>query len=228
MSIEALISENTAQLKRVADLLEISNADRGKLLAAAGSGTPTPAASTAASLTVAEIKEKIKGASEETLKQMLADENAGQKRSTAVAAIEAAIDSGNAPAGSSAESAEQTATNSTADSATTASPSDDKNAQPVPAAVTGEQAAGAFGAWFKETDDEDERAVRRTFVEQIVESLGSKISELDDLGRRKSIFFLRRKRAGMDVDFKAAYDFDGSPTQELKAAAAATGGDDLL
>ncbi len=235
MSIEQLLKENTAALTRMGDLLEISNAARADLLAqAGGTASAAPAASTASDsdMTVAEIKAAVKDADKATLEAMLTAENEGKARTSAVKAIQDAIDAlptgettaeeGNEEVTEDAESkTADTTTETTTTSPASASPSDDKNAQPVPAGVTGEQAAGAFGAWFGETDDEDERAKRRAFVGQIVSTLGAKISELDEAGRRKAIFYLRRKRAGLADDFEAAFDFDGSPTQDVPEAAAA-------
>lgn len=238
LTLEQQLTALTDALNRTADLLEISNAARGELIEAQG-GTK-PAASTTTSsdtdMTVAEIKEAIVGANLETLKQMLTDETEGKARTSALKAIEAAIEaageSGN-QADASATDAETKSTEDTKESSTpSAPPADDKNAQPVPAGVTGEQAAGAFGAWFGETDDETERAARRAFVGSIVSTLGAKISELDEAGRRKAIFYLRRKRAGMEVPFDVEFDFDGSPTQDVPEAAAeepaANPDDDLL
>lgn len=225
MSLEQALLENTAALTRVAELLEISNADRGKLLASAGVGATASAGAGAADdgLSVADIKTKAASADLETLNTMLADEKAGKNRSSAVKAIEDAIAKAKpADEGDKAEADPQPADKAPA--------AGDKNAQPVPAAVTAEQAAAAFGAWFGETDEEGERANRRGFVEQIVGKLGARVSELDPAKARQSVFYLRRKRAGLTVDFDAAYDFDGSPTQDAPSAAAAPAdaGDDLL
>ncbi|MDR7182055.1 MULTISPECIES: hypothetical protein [unclassified Sphingopyxis] len=230
----------------MADLLEVSNADRAKLLASAGAGaTASGGAGGDDGLSVADIKTKAASADAATLSAMLAEEKAGKNRSSAVKAIEDAIakakpaDEGNSGAnagtGASSDQAgtQEVGSNNSANgqnATNTASPSD-KNAQPVPAAVTAEQAAAAFGAWFGETDEEGERATRRGFVEQIVGKLGARVSELEPAKARQAVFYLRRKRAGLTVDFDAAYDFDGSPTQDAPAAAAAPAAeadDDLL
>lgn len=236
LTLEQQLTALTDALHRTADLLEISNAARGELIEAQG-GTK-PAASTTTSsdtdMTVADIKEAIVGANLETLKQMLSDETEGKARTSALKAIEAAIeaagDSGNESTDTKAADTSEASTEET--STSTAPAANDKNAQPVPAGVTGEQAAGAFGAWFGETDDETERAARRAFVGSIVSTLGVKIGELDEAGRRKAIFYLRRKRAGMEVPFDVEFDFDGSPTQDVPEAAseepAANPDDDLL
>lgn len=237
MSLEQAIAENTAALTRVAELLEISNADRAKLLASSGAAptpAPTPSASTSETeMSVADIKAAAEKADKATLEQMLADETGGKNRATAVKAIETALAKfaeGKADGPTNTPDAATTEATTAGTSASTASAATDKNAQPVPAEVSADQAKSAFGGWFAETDDEDERANRRAFVEQIVKALGAKVGDLDLAGRRKAIFFLRRKRAGMDVDFSANFDFDGSPTQEVAAqpAAAASADDDLL
>lgn len=235
MSLEQAIAENTAALTRVAELLELSNADRAKLLAASGA---TPAVTSTATtgeteLSVADIKAAAETADKAALEAMLADEKGGKNRATAVKAIEAALakfaeGKSDGPSADATDTPAETPTPAAATpSGQGASPSD-KNAQPVPAEITADQAKAAFGGWFAETDDEDERGNRRGFVEQIVGALGAKVGDLDLAGRRKAIFFLRRKRAGVTVDFSAAYDFDGSPTQDAPAAAASSVEDDLL
>lgn len=234
MSLEQALNENTAALTRMADLLEISNAARSELIAQNGGGspTPTPAASSDNGNTVAEIKAAAKGADKPTLEAMLKEETEGKNRTTAVDAIKAAIaalepaDAGNeattdTPAAGTPEANTAETSTSNAPAAT-----DDKNAQPVPAEVSGEATKKAFGDWFGETDDEDERMKRRAFIEQVTNAIGAKVSEADLPQRRQAIFFLRRKRAGIEIDFSAAYDFNGSPTQDAPAAAPAA--DDLL
>jgi hypothetical protein len=237
MSLEQALADNTAALREVAELLKISNADRAKLLAAGGA-TPTPTPSTSSGdteMTVAEIKAAAEKADKATLEKMLADETGGKNRATAVKAIEAALvalDGGNSAPDAGAAASESTPEPQAASpSPAPTAGATDKNAQPVPAEISADQAKAAFGGWFGETDDENERVARRTFVEQIVGALGAKITDLDLTGRRKAIFYLRRKRAGMDVDFSASYDFEGSPTQaapEASGAAAASADDDLL
>lgn len=238
MSLETLITELTAQMKRVGDLLEVSNNARAELIAQHGGGTKSAATTsstpTDAVPTVAEIKAQAKDADKATLEQMLADEEGGKNRTTAVDAIKAALANlGEGKSEPDAGAAESTSTEERQAASPSSAPNaDDKNAQPVPAEVSGEAAGKAFANWFGETDDEDERANRRTFVAGIVEALGNRVSELDLTGRRKAIFFLRRKRANLEVDFAAAYDFDGSPTQAAPTAGGtsegASGDDDLL
>lgn len=236
MSLEQLITDLTAQMKRVGDLLEISNDARAELIAQHGGGSKTATSTSSTSgdsvPTVAEIKAQAKDADKATLEQMLKDEEGGKNRTTAVDAIKAALANQGEGNAETAETETAPAESAAQNTSTTAAPSDDKNAQPVPAEVSGEAAGKAFANWFGETDDEDERANRRTFVAGIVEALGNRVSELDLTGRRKAIFFLRRKRANLEVDFGAAYDFDGSPTQAAPTAGGASEGassdDDLL
>lgn len=234
MSLEQALQENTAALKQVAELLIVSNADRQAIMQKEGmSGTPTPTPSNSSSApTVAEIKEAVKTADEATLKTMLEEETNGKARSTALDAINAALAEKQAAsdeaetADGEAEAAEQEKSAEKAEPAV-----DDKNAQPVPTEVSGEAIKKAFGNWFGETDDEDERAARRAFVSTIVEKLGGNLSELHLENRRMSIFYLRRKRAGLEVDLDAEYDFNGSPTQDAPAAKETLGDasdDDLL
>lgn len=221
MSLEQALAENTAALREVAELLKISNADRAKLLAAGGAAPVTVATPSASApsgdtdMTVAEIKVAVEKADKATLEKMLAEEKAGKNRASALKAIETALAAFN-------EAKPEVASNDTKADVS------DKNAQPVPADITADQAKAAFGGWFGETDDENERLERRTFVEQIVRALGAKITDLDLMGRRKAIFYLRRKRAGMEVDFSASYDFEGSPVQAAPEASAAVSADDDL
>lgn len=222
MSLEEALAKNTAALLRVAELLEVSNADRAALLAKNGVAAVNQTAPATADdgLSVAEIKEAAKGADLDTLKKMLADEKAGKARTTAINAIEAAIEAKTPKAdeGKPAPDAGAAATASTAGQQA-ASPSPVQNV-----VLSGDEAAKAFGAWFSETDDEAERNARRGFVQKIVEHLGKRVSELDEDGRRKAIFFLRRKQAGLTVDFGANYDFSGDPQQSVGGSA----DDDLL
>lgn len=237
MSLEQALAENTAALTRVAELLEISNSDRAKLLAGSGGAAlSTGSTSTSSSdgeMSVADIKAAADKADKATLEAMLEAETSGKNRATAVKAIEGALakfSEGKSDGPTDTKDAGTSAASTVGTSTSTANAGTDKNAQPVPAEISADQAKAAFGGWFGETDDEGERGNRREFVEQMVGALGAKVGDLDLTGRRKAIFFLRRKRAGIDVDFSAAYDFDGSPTQELKAATATASAadDDLL
>lgn len=227
MSLEQVIEKNTEALIRVGDLLEQSNAGREEVLTKMGANsTPTPTPSTSPSATevpsVEEIKEAVKTADSPTLAKMLEDETNGKARKTALAAIEGAIGA-NATAGDeAAEQAVETETKEVTPAAekSAAASTEDKNAQPVPANVTGEQVSKTIGAWFGETDDEGERAKRRAFVEQVVKKFGKRVGEFDTQQARQAVFYLRRHRAGIEVDFDGSYDFEGSPTQETSAASA--------
>ncbi|WOE76364.1 hypothetical protein [Alterisphingorhabdus coralli] len=235
MTLESALAENTAALKEVAELLKQSNEARAKIMADANIGgmkTPTPSsAGSDTDMSVADIKTNLNNADLATMKAMLEAEENGKKRSTAIKAITEAIAAAEGNAGPTADAtptpAETTTSAPEQQTAQAASPSD-KNAEPVPAGVTGELAAKTFGAYFAETDDEQERANRREFTKNVIETLGSKIGELSGDDARKAVFFLRRQRGGLPVDFSAAYDFDGSPMQELGAAPAASVEDELL
>lgn len=59
---------------------------------------------------------------------------------------------------------------------------------------------------------------RRGFIAAMMKELGTaKLcgpeSTLDDDGRKKAAFYIRRASEGLKVDFSADYDFDGDPTQ---------------
>lgn len=226
MSLEEAIKENTAVLREVAALLTISNGDRKALIEKAGISA-SPAATSAASndgeLSVADIKEAVKTADLDTLKQMLEDEKGGKNRSSAVSAIENAIkansagDAGEEPSAGAAETA-------STEESQAASPSSAPAAEPKSGVPSADELKGMFGAWFGETDDEKKRLNRRGFVEQIVEKLGAKLGDLDEAGRAKAAFYLARVRAGVQVDFSADYDFAGDPAQTV----ASGGVDDLM
>lgn len=211
MSLEQALVENTAALKEVAVLLKESNAARADLLAKAGvAGNTSPSGTATTEKSVKEIKESVSNLSVDQLREGLAAEKAGSNRSTAVKAYQEEID---------AREAETTA------AAETPAPKEEPKADAPKPAIDGEALKSAFGKWFGETDDESERAERRGFVEQIVKKLGARISELKGDDLKKAAFYLARKRAGVEVDFSADYDFDGDPT----AAPAAGGGvDDLM
>ncbi len=91
-----------------------------------------------------------------------------------------------------------------------------------------EQVKNEFIGWLGETDNADERKDRAAFVASIGQHFGVKKpfdpSEglVDDEQRKQTLFFLRRKREGLKVDFAADYDFDADPladqTQESESA----------
>lgn len=226
MSLEQALAENTAALNRVAALLEVSNAARADLLAKNGVAAPTaaPAAYSDDGMSVAEVKEAVKTADLATLKTMLTEEQNGKNRTTAISAIEAAIEA----ATPKAQVAPNAADNSTAPAqqSTIAQSPEAANApvEPKSVVLSAEAAAQAFGDWFSSTNDEAERNARRAFVGEIVKKFGKRVGELDEDGRGKAIFWLRRKQAGLEVDFEAAYDFSGDPQQSVGGAAE----DDLL
>lgn len=76
---------------------------------------------------------------------------------------------------------------------------------------------------------QEESQKRGAFIASLLQHFGTKslVGETgitDPADRKQCLFFVRRKVAGLDVDFAADYDFDGDPAQEL-VAAAASGGD---
>lgn len=74
-----------------------------------------------------------------------------------------------------------------------------------------------FIGWLGETTDPEVRKERAQFVAAIGQHFGVKLpfhpteGLTDDEQRKQTLFFLRRKREGLKVDFGAEYDFDGDP-----------------
>jgi hypothetical protein len=80
-----------------------------------------------------------------------------------------------------------------------------------------DQVKNEFIGWLGETTDMSERKTRSEFVTAIGQHFGvTKPFDptnglADDDARKQTLFFLRRKRAGLDVNFSADYDFDADP-----------------
>jgi len=200
MSIETLLAENTAALKELTTAILAGNESRDEVLKLA-KGTPTASGSAASKeLTVAEIKDKVQGADLATLQAMLGEEENGKNRQGAIKAIQEALDAITPAAGT--------------EPATEAPKEEPAAAAAVP---DGEKTKGIFSAWFSSTNDEGERAARREFIAQISGAIGATVSTADEDGRRKALFYLERKKSGLDVDFKAEYDFAGDPKQDVGA-----------
>lgn len=80
------------------------------------------------------------------------------------------------------------------------------------------QVKGEFAGWISETTDPEARKERTDFVVAIAQHFGVKTpfganGVQDDEQRKQLLFFLRRKREGVAVDFSADYDFEGDPLQ---------------
>lgn len=100
-----------------------------------------------------------------------------------------------------------------------AAPSEPELQLPKPT-VTDDDIKAAAGAWMAGKSDA-ERNAAATFMGDLLTEFGlagTKLtgpqSKLDDEQRRQTLFFLKRKAAGLPVDFKADYDFSSDPTKE--------------
>lgn len=80
-----------------------------------------------------------------------------------------------------------------------------------------EQVKNEFIGWLGETDDPEVRKERAGFVGAIGQHFGVKQpfhpedGLADDEQRKQTLFYLRRKREGLKVDFSTDYDFDADP-----------------
>lgn len=79
------------------------------------------------------------------------------------------------------------------------------------------QVKSEFIGWLGETTDLEVRKERAAFVTAVGQHFGVKQpfhptdGLADDDARKQTLFYLRRKREGLNVDFAAEYDFDGDP-----------------
>ncbi len=82
---------------------------------------------------------------------------------------------------------------------------------------TRDQVKNEFIGWLGDTTDPDERKRRAGFVAAIGQHFGvAKPFDptnglVDDEQRKQTLFFLRRQREGLKVDFGTDYDFDADP-----------------
>lgn len=89
-----------------------------------------------------------------------------------------------------------------------------------------------FIGWLGGTTDIDERKARAAFVGVIAEHFGVKQPFHPELGiqdedqLKQTLFFLRRKREGLKVDFSADYNFEGDPLADQTVEGDA--GDDTM
>ncbi len=96
------------------------------------------------------------------------------------------------------------------------------------------QVKGEFIGWLGDTSDADERKARAAFIASIAQNFGvakpfGPEGMKDDEQRQQALFYLRRHREGVPVDFAADYDFDDDPLQGASDAVddAAAGGSDI-
>lgn len=87
-----------------------------------------------------------------------------------------------------------------------------------------DQVKNEFIGWLGETDDADVRKDRSGFVAAVGQHFGVKQpfhptdGLTDDEQRKQTLFFLRRKREGLAVDFGVDYDFDADPLADQTVA----------
>lgn len=102
-------------------------------------------------------------------------------------------------------------------------------------AFTRDQVKNEFIGWLGETSDADVRKERAGFVGAIAQHFGVKLPFAPEGGLtdeeqfKQTLFYLRRKREGLKVDFAVDYDFDSDPLadQTLDGDAADDGLDAL-
>jgi len=87
------------------------------------------------------------------------------------------------------------------------------------------------GAFTKAAADDADRAARVGWLKSLAgyffpngDVVGTAALVATPDNAKKAEFFIERKKAGLDVDFGAEYDFDGDPKQEVASTAA---GDDF-
>ncbi|MGN5375826.1 hypothetical protein [Sphingomonas hankookensis] len=97
-----------------------------------------------------------------------------------------------------------------------------------------DQVKNEFIGWLGDTTDADERKARAAFVAAIGQHFGvakpfhPTEGLTDDDQRKQTLFFLRRKREGLAVDFSTDYDFDGDPLADQTVDAAEDEVEDAL
>lgn len=90
----------------------------------------------------------------------------------------------------------------------------------LPAIKTGDADAlkAHIGGWTGATDDADEKKARVAFLKDMANHFGceAKFGELaaDDDRLKQTLFYVERKKVGLDVNFSHDYDFDGDPAQD--------------
>lgn len=85
-----------------------------------------------------------------------------------------------------------------------------------------DQVKSEFVGWLGEVSG-DERKERQGFVKELGNHFGvaqifAADGGLDEEQRKQALFYLRRKREAMKVDFSADYNFDGDPLADLTPA----------
>lgn len=83
----------------------------------------------------------------------------------------------------------------------------------------------AFVSGFTSVVEGEARAARVAFLKSIASyffpdgsKVGSAAFAASPENIKKAVFFINRKKADLDVDFGAEYDFDGAPDQVIAAA----------
>lgn len=111
-------------------------------------------------------------------------------------------------------------------------PPAEKPAAPSSEAPTQDKLKEVALAWRNENPDEAVIKAKGEFLVAMTAHFGAKgltgpngLSDPEQL--KQAIFYVRRKAAGLEVDFGAEYDFDGDPAQGGAAAPAAEEEDPL-
>lgn len=106
-----------------------------------------------------------------------------------------------------------------ADTASGAADASSASEEKKPAHPTGADLEAHIKAWTGSTDDADERAKRVAVLRDIATHFGGKGFAPLIENPREAYFYVERAKAGLTIDFKADYDFDGDPAQGGSAAA---------
>lgn len=63
----------------------------------------------------------------------------------------------------------------------------------------------------------DEKAAIKDFLKALTTEFGvTKVTEIADQDElKRALFYVARRKEGLEVDFNAEYDFDGEPTQDV-------------
>lgn len=74
-----------------------------------------------------------------------------------------------------------------------------------------------LGGWGNAAPSPEDRAARVQFLKDMATSFGTEAKAAllfaDATWLQKTLFYIERHKAGLPIDFKADYDFDGDPAQ---------------
>jgi len=186
--------------------------------------------------TLADISTKFDGLAAALAANTKVNEKIAENQARLIAGQAAAIekiDAGKQVVGAKAPTAaEKKAAEKASVAETKASVAETKAAEKPPAVVTTDRFTTAaeledyVRGWMNGSTDAAVRRTRVDLLKAIAANFGvdTKFAELLPY-QKQTMFFIGRAKAGLKVDLKADYDFDGDPTQGGEAVAAAAEGD---